>query len=169
MPKGLSVCSAQCCESTSSSLSDILALPKPITSKKKRNPAVNSKASCITDVEILETLKHKKEQKEAKEEEKRMKRLDIERKRKEREKKHKKQPKTSDKRVTRSKSSLKTVTDKFSGIQINDDTEDESEAECPGCGLVYGSADDHQRWVATVRCLQFMVGYGMCQHRRRKC
>ena len=75
-----------------------------------------------------------------------MTRLERERKKKEREKKRKKQVKTSDKRATRSKSSsLKTVTDKFSGIQINNDTEDESEAECPGCGLVYGSSDDHQR------------------------
>ena len=60
----------------------LVIYPKPKSSKKKRNPAVNAKASCITDVEILETLKHKKEQKEAKEEEKRMKR------------KNKKQPKT---------------------------------------------------------------------------
>ena len=153
VPESLSACSAQHCESTSSSLSDILALPEPISSKKKRNPAVNAKASCITDIEVLETLKHKKEQKEAKEEEKRMKRLEREKKRKEREKKRKKPAKPSDKRVTRSKSSsLKTVTDKFSGIQINDDTEDESEAECPGCGLVYGSADDHQRWVQCDAC-----------------
>ena len=29
---------------------------------------------------------------------------------------------------------------------------DESEAECPGCGLVYGSLDNNEKWVQCDVC-----------------
>ena len=77
------VSSSNCGESTSSSLSKILALPKPLAPKKKgRKPAVNAKASCITDPEVLDDLKQQKNEKEAKEQEKAMKRLQKEKIRK---------------------------------------------------------------------------------------
>ena len=64
------VCSQNCGESPTSSLSDVLALPKPVPSiKTNRKPAVNVKASCTTDTGILEKLVQLKEEKEAKEEE----------------------------------------------------------------------------------------------------
>ena len=55
-------------------------------------------------------------------------------------------------RVTRSKSgSVKALADLVSNLDINETDEetdgDESEAECPGCGLVYGSLDDNEKWV----------------------
>ena len=77
------VSSSNCGESTSSSLSEILVLPKPLAQKKKgRKPAVNAKASCITDTEVLDDLKQQKNEKEAKEQEKIMKRLEKEKIRK---------------------------------------------------------------------------------------
>ena len=57
--------SYNCDESTASSLSKILDLPKSIaTREKKRKQAVNAKANCITDGEGLEDLKQQKEAKE---------------------------------------------------------------------------------------------------------
>ena len=46
-------------------------------------------------------------------------------------------------------------------MNINETEEsDESEAECPGCGLVYGSADDNEK---RVQCdVWDMVGLEMC-------
>ena len=84
------VSSSNCGESTSSSLSEILALPKPLAPKKKgRKPAVNAKASCITDPEVLDDLKQQKNEKEAKEQEKAMKWLEKEKNKEERERKKK--------------------------------------------------------------------------------
>ena len=75
-------------KSNASSLSDILVLPKPLPPKKGK-PAINAKANCITDVEVLDDLKMQKEEKEAKEEEKVMKQLEKEKKKEERERKKK--------------------------------------------------------------------------------
>ena len=67
---GQSVCSTHCSSTTASSkLSDILALPKPKAPQKKRQ-AVNSKAQCITDIDVLQELKAKEQEKVQKEEEK---------------------------------------------------------------------------------------------------
>ena len=77
-----------CGESTTGSLSEILALPKPLAPKKNgRKPAVNAKANCITDTEVLKDLQKQKEEKEAKEQEKAMKRLEKEKNKEERERK----------------------------------------------------------------------------------
>jgi hypothetical protein len=64
-----SACSTHCGGSTGSSLSEILAIPKPLAPKKKKRQVVNAKAACITDAEVLEELKHQKEEKEARAEE----------------------------------------------------------------------------------------------------
>ena len=157
------MCSTHCGGSTGSSLSEILAIPKPLASKKKTRQAVNTKASCITDAEVLEELKHQKEEKKAREEEKRIRKLEREKKKKERvkiKKSSKRRMKAnSDKkveaRVTRSKSaSVEILQDLISKLDISEteESEDESEAECPGCGLVYGSADDNEKWVQCDMC-----------------
>ena len=47
-----------------SSLSEILALPKPLAPNKNgRKPAVNAKANCITDTEVLKDLQSKRKKK----------------------------------------------------------------------------------------------------------
>ena len=66
-----------------------LALPKPKSSKKKRNPAVNAKASCITDVDSGDF----KAQERTREENEKVRERG-------RGKNGKRKPKTSDKRVT---------------------------------------------------------------------
>ena len=157
------MCSTHCGGSTGSSLNEILAIPKPLAPKKKMRQAVNTKASCITDAEVLEELKHQKEEKEAREEEKRIRKLEREKKKKDREmikKPIKRRVKVnSDKkveaRVTRSKSaSTKILQDLISNLDISETEEsgNESEAECPGCGLVYGSAGDNEKWVQCDVC-----------------
>ena len=41
----------------------------------------------------------------------------------------------------------------FSEINIGStDSGEESEAECPECGLVYGSAQDEEQWVQCDNC-----------------
>ena len=46
------------------------------------------------------------------------------------------------------------IQDSFSNLVINEseDSGDESEADCPGCGLVYGSADDNEKSVQCDEC-----------------
>ena len=182
------------CESTSS-LSEILSLPKPVNPKKKqRKPAVNAKARCITDLEVLEELKQHKEEKEEKEKQKQMKQYEKEKRKEERERKkekqkmkerkkqeqekkeerekkkkyqeengkrHGKKQAEAKKRQTKprgsKKSSSASVTElqeSFSHLNIreSEDSGEESEAECPDCGLVYGSAEDHQEWVQCDGC-----------------
>ena len=64
-------CSTTSCEG-SSVLSDILAYPEPkfSTSKRKRKPALNSKAICLSDSPVVQEIKHKEEEKRELEEEK---------------------------------------------------------------------------------------------------
>ena len=154
-----SVCSTHCGGSTASSLSEILAIPKPLASKKKRRQAVNAKATCITDAEVLEELKHQKEEKEARAEEKRIRKLEREKKKRGK-KPSKRQAKANgdekvEARVTRSRSAnVEMLEDIISNLDINETEEsgDESEAECPGCGLVYGSTEDNEKWVQCDVC-----------------
>ena len=64
----------------------LVALPKPVAAKQKtRKPAVNAKANCITDLEVLEDLKWQKEEKKDKEKEKERRRLEKEKRRRKRE------------------------------------------------------------------------------------
>ena len=180
------VSSPNCDESTNSSLSEILALPKPVAAKKKmRKPAVNAKANCITDLEVLEDLKRQKEEKKDKEKEKERRRLEKEKKKEEREKKkkekqeereRKKQEREEKKEEIRKKKDqskqkqpkrqtraswqeIKTsdlipdLQEIFSNLNIESgDSGEESEGECPGCGLVYGSAQDQEQWVQCDNC-----------------
>ena len=69
-----------------------------------------------------------------------------------------KKVKTTAVRVTRSKSgSVNTLAGLISNLDFNgtdsEETDgDESEAECPGSGLVYGSLDDCEKWVQCDVC-----------------
>ena len=145
-------------ESTTSSLSDILALPKPLTAKK-RKPAINAKARYITELEAMEALKQQKEEKEAKEKEKSRLQLQKERKQQRERKKMEKQEERERKKLLQKKQKTKHVQSKrhtrasskkpcasipeleesFSNMNVQSgDSGEESEAECLGCGLVYG-------------------------------
>ena len=66
-------------------LSEVLSLPRPKSPKRKRRAAVNSKAVCITDTEILEEMKIKEAKKLEAEQEMGMRKLEREKKRQERE------------------------------------------------------------------------------------
>lgn len=166
MYAGQSVCSTHC-GSTTSSTSDILVLPKPKVPQKKRQ-AVNSKASCITDTEVFEQLKAKEREKVQKEEEKRLSKLKrqrkLERQRKKaaqskeqskRRRRMMKQPKRCVKPTTRR--SEKALLEHFQSLSLDSASETsqnesntESEAECPKCGLVYG--EDDSVWIQCDNC-----------------
>ena len=146
--------------STSDVIDNLLTLPQPKVTKKKRKQGFNEKAVCITDDDVLKELEKEKEEKEQKKEETIAKRIErekrreqkkietaIRQKKKEERKKSKKQhlrPKSKDKqiiRATRQQLKRQRVTVKtpmnvelnvedIEMLKICSDTE-ESEAECP--------------------------------------
>ena len=74
--------------SSDDAISEILALPHPVPrNKSKRKPALNAKAVCITEDNVLKDLKKKEAEKAEAEKEKEAKRLERERKKKIREEK----------------------------------------------------------------------------------
>ena len=74
--------------SSDDALSEILALPRPVPrNKSKRKPALNAKAVCITEDNVLKDLKKKEAEKAEAEKEKEAKRLETEHKKKIREEK----------------------------------------------------------------------------------
>jgi len=73
--------------SSSDVLSEVLLLPQPKPSKKKRKPGVNTKAVCLTDADVVKTLEAEAEKKLLKEQEQNTRRIERERKKKEREQK----------------------------------------------------------------------------------
>ena len=74
--------------SSDDALSEILALPRPVPrNKSKRKPALNAKAVCITEDNVLKHLKKKEAEKAEAEKEKEAKRLETEHKKKIREEK----------------------------------------------------------------------------------
>ena len=136
---------------------------------------LNAKANYITDAEVLEDLKRQKEEKAAKEREKEKRRQERERKKKEKQeekerkkqerekkkedrqkKKDQKQPQRqtiSNSRKTCASVLVPELRQSFSELNIGStDSGEESEAECPECGLVYGSAQDEEQWVQCDNC-----------------
>ena len=77
---------SSCSESGSDVLSEVLKLPEPKPSSRRRRKGINSMAVHITDSGFLNDLKEKDEEKKAKETEKQAKKEERERKRVEREK-----------------------------------------------------------------------------------
>ena len=82
----VSVASSTAGQSVKSSeevLDELLVLPQVVKSapgKQKRAPAINDRAKCITDLEVLEALKAQQEAKAQAEEEKKAKRIEREKK-----------------------------------------------------------------------------------------
>ena len=55
--------------------------------------------------------------------------------------------------------SVTELQDSFSNLVMNEseNSGDKSEADCPGCGLVYGSADGNEKWVQCDECEAWWV------------
>ena len=158
--------------STSDVLSDILRLPEPKATKKKRKPGFNKKAVCITEDNVIKELEEQKKEKEQKKEEMIAKRIEREKKREQkkkeaasREKKKEEEKKTGVRsknkdKITRTarqltKRGMMAVAAPLNDdlniedLKISSDTE-ESEAECPKCGLIYGQTQD--KWICCDLC-----------------
>lgn len=107
---------AQSCSVSDSAdvLSDILVLPKPKPSQKKR-AAENSKTACLTDSPVLEQLKRKEKEK-----------VENQSRNRQRERKN---------------INASSLDEEFEALQINSDTDAEilSFVQCPFCGLMYGN------------------------------
>ena len=148
--------------SASDALGDILKLPQPKVTKKKRKAGLNSKAVCITDDNILQELvevKKKKEQKKPKKEviSKRINEEKKEEQRKEGKKtglRSKSKDKITKKATQQLKSRKLASSDEGLSMQLQDllkiCSDSESEAECPKCGLIYGETED--RWICCDLC-----------------
>ena len=120
-------------------LSDILVLPKPKPSKKKRS-AVDSKKACLTDSPVLEQLKRKEEEKVEKQKQK-----EDEKVEKQKQKQAVKKGKTS--KSTKAKKGIEAsiLDEEFEALQVNSDEDAESFVQCPIYGLIYD--DDESMWM----------------------
>ena len=150
--------------STTSALSEVLVLPKPISPKRKRKPGFNTgKSVPIMNDSFLETLMSEEEEKAAKEEEKKAKALEKERKRKEREENKKEKatrvtkPKQNRKGANTSEQSQKKGRDntakdtaRSGGSPFSSDNE--SDAQCPVCGIFFRSDISGTLWVCCDQC-----------------
>ena len=156
--------------STSDVLGDLLALPQPKITKRKRKPGFNQKAVCITDDKVLQDLEEKKEEKKQKKEEMIAKQIERakkkEQKKKEtamREKKKKGKKKIKEDQVrsnnkTKTKRGKVAVAAPLKDLSLEDfellnicSESSESEAECPKCGLIYGATQDI--WICCNQCV----------------
>ena len=130
----------------SDSLSDILVLPEPSgeASRRKRKPALNSKAICISDDEVLQELKDKEAQKlEAKHEQvkKRVERKERMRRRLE-EKERKKRVGNGRKAEKVESKSNRPIEELLQDLDVSDD-----DVECPKCHL-----DTPGEWISCDHC-----------------
>lgn len=105
----LSVVSSGSTKSSLDVVKEILTLPKtkPSSQTRKGRKAVNTTAICITDEDVLEEMKRKKEEKEAAEEAKELRKIEREKKKEEREKKSKKELRRRNGKLRRGKQKQK--------------------------------------------------------------
>ena len=153
------------------SLNELLVLPEPqvAKSKRKQKQSVNNKAACITDDEVLDSLKAREAEKLEAEETKKAKQLERiqkreenklkkERQRQEREeKKRERERRKQERGVNEAKEKRKQPVRKGRGVvQMFElltvsDTESEDEAICPKCGAKYG-AEPAAIWICCDGC-----------------
>ena len=103
-----------------------------------------------------EREKKKEQDKNKKEQEKKKK--EQEKKKQQYQKKKRQAPKRQAKARSKSASIESLIEGPLSNLDVNDHETDShsdgdvSEAECPGCGLVYGSLDDSEKWIQCDVC-----------------
>ena len=156
---------------SSAVLSEVLVLPKPkeTVKKRKRKEALNKSAVCITDIEVLEKIKSQeaakvaeqqakearrleREKKKAEgEEKKKAKEAEKERKKMERKRKLQKKPEKRKSKVkcgkSQQKKGMSMVNNEENSTKVEDD---EDSAICPMCGFVY--PDEGDVWVCCDSC-----------------
>ena len=161
----------------SDALSEVLKLPQPTArTRRKRKLGLNSKATALTDDPLLAAIKEKEAQKVQKETDKHAKKKEWEQRRKEREEAkelrkkeleakqcRKKALEKSDTKVTKHKKtkkqdqSISTSTVDLVGdlssalnqcfLSDSDESDSESDAECPICLLTFLGDDSGSAWV----------------------
>ena len=149
-PPSQSLCSESSGSGLSSQeLSDILVLPKPKERGASRR-GINRDAVCITEPEFVEQMKSKELEKQKKLEEAEQKRLDRERKRIEKEKKKAEKGQKKNRRGKKGKETAR----KQEGAQPLDEAE-ESDCECPVCGVHFLDDEENRRWIECEKCLRW--------------
>lgn len=166
------LCAGTCTSASSTSyLSEVLALPKPKMQKKKKFRGITSRAQCITDTEFLKKLEAKKQEKTDKQKAKEARKVEREKvKRMKEAEKELRKVKKGQKRIQKRKGqriirgqrkkgeteSLVKHMQKLSitcpeGLsELEQDSQSESDAECPKCGQVYG--EDESVWICCDSC-----------------
>ena len=147
----------------SDTLSQILMFPKPRLSRK-RKPALTSKAVTITDCEVLAEIKEKKEEKAKKEAEKEAWKLKWEQKKKEREadkaaRKNevwkRKEAREAAKEAIKVKGHTKdrgNIEKAIEKLTLSEQSDSESDAQCPKCGLTFQEDGSNSVWVCCDGC-----------------
>lgn len=110
---------------------EILTLPepKPSSQTRKGRKAVNTTVICITDEDVLEEMKQKKEEKKAAEEEKELRKIEREKKKHERAKEKGRKAKEKEQKAKgRCTCSTKhtDIAEAVGGLNLNEDDEDET-------------------------------------------
>lgn len=150
-------------ESSSDVLSEVLKLPEPKPSKKKRQ-GINCKAIHITDNDFLSELKDKENErsrKKSKKEERERRKVEREKKKAERLQKRDATAKKERGRKPRRASMIEAELKKLAVVdQSSNDCTDsestESDAQCPVCGITYLGDDSHSVWVLCDACLSWL-------------
>lgn len=156
-------------DSISDLMSEVLLLPKPKPRKGRRRAALNSKAVCITDSDVLQELKDKQTRKAEAEKEVAERRLQREKKRQEREKKktgvemrrRERQKKKEDKqgqsnrrqeKESRKRGKKERQANATCAATCTSESEEDN-AVCPICGMMY--VDDDGVWIGCDGCDQW--------------
>lgn len=140
--------------SSSDVLSEVLVLPEPqVKTTRKKKTVLTTKTVCITEDEVLESLRMKEIEKREAEQVKKTKQFEREQKRKEREKREKeerKRAKAMERKRKKQETDGKTVEDLFAGMQLCEDESSEDDAVCPKCGAMYSA--DSGVWICCDGC-----------------
>ena len=148
-----STCSSKSKTLSADVLADVLILPRPAArAKSKRKPALNRKAVCITDDEVVEELKMKQCEMAEVEKEKEAKKLERIKKREEKRLLDEQRMREKKEKAQKRKDSRKTqIVGEFAELQLSSASEAESDnVICPKCGVGY--TDSEGLWVCCDGC-----------------
>ena len=135
--------------SESSVLSEVLKFPEVVkVSSRRRKPAANASAVCLSDSPAVKNLKQKEEEKKKAEEEKVRKKEERERKKILREKER--EEKKKEREEKKKERDRKRLAKEQKTLRVNASDDEESDVECPICHVKEGQSSC--QWVCCDNC-----------------
>ena len=125
--------------------------------KRKRKPALNHRAVCVTEDEVLEELKKKENEKTQREKDRsdriQRKRIETQRAKQEKVKRMTKQVKYQRRKQDEVETGSEVMVAEFATLHLSSDSAESDDAVCPKCGASY--ADIGGLWVCCDGCNQW--------------